>query len=649
MGLNWGDVALNFTAGAIDKNEQIRKENLEQRFKELQDNKELYRALATTRYSKDLEKYYKETEKYDGVKDVYKQIQSANGGKGMGKNQAAMMIIGATPQLAFAYKNAADEDAQNAIIASVTSGFKDTYKDVTTVDGSSGPITTQEVDGFTFTHSGVELNAPKQDDYFKDPKYWGKLAEEIKSGTKGPLQNQIMKLLGKEPAEINLDGTQNIVGTEIKKDIDSINYTSKNITDTLSSDDDFNWSEFQENNVDWIKQYNKLNGEITWDNINKDDHFLSWMSTNNLLGTNTEANFKLGANDTVIEGIGPAATAMLNSYKNIYSEVVKSFDAKTLASMGVDITELSDNLSVAEVNKVVQNIIEQRGIKERFDEGVGSVSTDFISIMPLSIADANGTYTTAEGDSYNIFTDKSNIPQVYHNWLKGEADKIKKQFELNLKRDPVNAQAMAMAKIQASIENGGPYAKQLKEYLDSEIAKATSEPKDDAENDTVIEGDLKTDKVVPANEGDILGFSDGGKFQSWEQAEKNGNIDAILKKYPKLKESYDKWKATQSDTGTEKNTIETERGEKVVVEPRFPTNEKETISTDNTEENTSSGVGSKSWLFSDETFNPDFDTSSIDMDKMYTVGTEANDYLKSKNLYEREERKKSSILNKFFN
>ena len=47
--------------------------------------------------------------------------------------------------------------------------------------------------------------------------------------------------------------------------------------------------------------------------------------------------------------------------------------------------------------------------------------------------------------------------------------------------------------------------------------------------------------------------------------------------------------------------------------------------------------------------NPNFDESSIDMDKMYTVGTEANDYLKAKNLYEREQRKKNSILNKFFN
>ena len=78
MALNWGDVALNLTAGAIEKDEVYRKEALEQRFKDLQDNKELYRALATTRYSKDLDKYYKETEKYDALKSVYSEIEKGN-------------------------------------------------------------------------------------------------------------------------------------------------------------------------------------------------------------------------------------------------------------------------------------------------------------------------------------------------------------------------------------------------------------------------------------------------------------------------------------------------------------------------------------------------------------------------------------------
>ena len=60
---------------------------------------------------------------------------------------------------------------------------------------------------------------------------------------------------------------------------------------------------------------------------------------------------------------------------------------------------------------------------------------------------------------------------------------------------------------------------------------------------------------------------------------------------------------------------------------------------------TSSGVGDKPWLFSDGTFNSNYDPGknyeNLDGGP-YTVGTEANEYLKAKNKYERDERKKKS-------
>ena len=185
MALNWGDVALNLTAGAIEKSEVKRKEDLEQRFKELQDNKEIYRALATTRYSKDLDKYYKEAEKYENLQDVYTQIQSANGGKGMDKTLAAKKIIFSDPEL-FAEWTAygttkSGLSARLAMVSQVESGFKDR-----TIDG--------KVVGYEFSHPGLELTSPKQEEYFQSPNYWGDLAKEIQSNTKGPLQKQILKL-----------------------------------------------------------------------------------------------------------------------------------------------------------------------------------------------------------------------------------------------------------------------------------------------------------------------------------------------------------------------------------------------------------------------------------------------------------------------
>lgn len=391
------------------------------------------------------------------------------------------------------------------------------------------------------------------------------------------------------------------------------------------------------------------------------------MATNNLLGTNTEANFKLKNNDTEIEAIGPAATAMLNSYKAIYNQVVKSFDAKTLAANGIDITELSDKISVSEVNKVVQNIIEQRGIKETLGTSSTATNTDFISIMPLNIADADGYYTIGknggeyEGETRNIFTEDSTLPQVYHNWLKIEAAKIEDRYN-KFGQDPVNKTAMAMAAIQSSIENGGPYAKKLKDYIDGEIKIALDKKKDKSNNnenngDTIL-GNLKDgpQAIIKENGDEGIINKNGDKFQSWKSLEEKGILEEIFKKHPHLKEHYNKWKEKQSDTSdTVSNTENNDDSKKITVKgkeivvPSSNEDKKETISTDTKEESTSSGVGDKPWLFSDGTFNPNFDTSSIDMDKMYTVGTEANDYLKAKNNYEQEERKKKSILNKFFN
>ena len=209
MALNWGDVALNFTAGAIDKNEQIRKENLEQRFKELQDNKELYRALATTRYSKDLDKYYKESEKFSALKSVYSEIEKGN----LTKDSAVNKIIQADPQYskawAFASSLGGDEgEAEQARIrAAVESNFRDKE------DGS----------GYEFSHADIKFNLPKQEDYFQDANYWGELAREIETNTQTPSVAWLFE------GVFNSSYENRSVSKEFKKFINNpdVNYKSK--------------------------------------------------------------------------------------------------------------------------------------------------------------------------------------------------------------------------------------------------------------------------------------------------------------------------------------------------------------------------------------------------------------------------------------
>ncbi len=665
MAIDLGALALQIGGDFTVNDNKKQQEQLEERFKELQDNKQLYRALATARYSKDMERYYKKVEANDKIESAYAKIEKEN----MTPEKAAYEIVMATPSLKDSWVSAGSgehgEKRRNQILKDVRANFK--HKEANIEIGVDAPAQTKK--WYEFSRPEMELTAPKQKDYFQDPKYWGDLAKEIRAKETGPLQKQILKMLGKEPAEVDLDTLEQKAGTDIEEMLPKAKIHKSTGIGRDEDEDAFDWSDFLENKPKWIARYNTLIDKITWDGLSKKDHFLSWMATNNLLGANTEANFTLSENDTKIDAVGPAATAMLNSYKAIYHEVVKSFDARTLASMGVDITEISDNVSVAEVNKVVQRIIEQRAIKESFTKGT---DTDFISILPMNMADADGVYTTAKGDTYDIFPKGDTYyANEYHKWLKSEAKKIEERWNVTGvildKVDPVNKTAMAMAYIQNSIENGAEYKNKFQKYFDNLIyadiekqKQKEKEKKDKIEKENenkedIIHGDLKDGPQAITKENGEKGMlnKDGGKFISWKQLEEDGIIERVLEKHPHLKEHYDEWKATQSEDNIDTSSIssDTSSVNEKIKHRNINTDEKEEviIPTDNNEETIASGVGSKPWLFSNETFNPDFDTSSIDMDKMYTVGTEANDYLKAKNLYEREQRKKKSILNKFFN
>lgn len=232
MALNWGDVALNLTAGAIEKDEVYRKEQLEQRFKELQDNKELYRALATTRYSKDLDKYYKEVESYDKLQSAYANISKGN----LSKDRAAYEIVMATPNLKDAWINSGTgkygDAKKDEILASVVANFKD--RESWEEAGPAGHKAKYNK-WYEFSHPEMKLTAPKQEDYFQDPDYWSNLAKEIESKEMGPLKRQLVKLMRRKenhPAEVDLDTLDQKAGTEIKKIMDNKTYKSSNMDES---------------------------------------------------------------------------------------------------------------------------------------------------------------------------------------------------------------------------------------------------------------------------------------------------------------------------------------------------------------------------------------------------------------------------------
>ena len=584
MGLNFGDVALNLAAGAIDKDEKYRQEALEQRYKELADNKELYRALATTRYSKDLEKYYSETEKYDNLQGVYKQIQSANGGKGMGKRQAAMMIIGATPSLAFSYKNAADEDAQNDIINSVMGGFKDTYRTETT---GSGPdeVTKEVADGFTFSHSGLNLQSPDAEDYFQDPNYWGKLAKEIESGTQGPLQSQILKLLGKEPAEVDLDQLEQKAGTTIREDIDPIPYSSGNtdadIPGMITNPDNSAFANDSKALSVLNTKYQTYAGEAQTGNK------ASILNGIAVLGD--------GVKDMVAEKQGDdwvitdEGTVLFNQSRQIYNQVVNDLYFNVVKANGryagrddLFTDEIIQSMYLNEVRRRTftlnnKNVFGAIGLDTGDIKGTFMIPT---SVLPINTALPSGVKDGLQAHLNEVFADvEGNLFQLYPQLI--AESKAYLNSEGVIEKPPQEKVASETTIIDLWKNNRNKSQKEIIEMLES----LGWEVSDELKNKEITLAPSDSNEVIE-NEDTVPDELIGG-----------GNPNKINKKENENKKS------------------------------------------------TSSGVGDKPWLFSDGTFNSNYDPGknyeNLDGGP-YTVGTEANKYLKAKNLYEREQRKNKS-------
>ena len=76
MALSLGDAFLNFTAGAVERNNKIRDENVALALEDFKANKDLYQQIALENYTRDSNKYDTEIEKLDSLKSVSSNIQN---------------------------------------------------------------------------------------------------------------------------------------------------------------------------------------------------------------------------------------------------------------------------------------------------------------------------------------------------------------------------------------------------------------------------------------------------------------------------------------------------------------------------------------------------------------------------------------------
>ena len=198
MSMNFLEGLGYIAQGAIEKDNEIRKEKLQDRMEELKENRALYREIAKTRYATDLATYQEESKNAKKIEAVLANIKKDN----PHIDVATMALIKADDKT-YADYLATDIKKRDDFALN----FQNTY------------FKTDE-NGYSVNYPTLGLNMPKESDYFKGSDFWQKYSEEIQSNTSGPLTAQVKKLLGKEPDATGVVKEDlNVKGTNLYSDL----------------------------------------------------------------------------------------------------------------------------------------------------------------------------------------------------------------------------------------------------------------------------------------------------------------------------------------------------------------------------------------------------------------------------------------------
>ena len=546
--MGWLTDVGNIAVGAIERDREITKEDLIVRAENLKANQALLVKQKDKKYDKELESYYKEKEKFDNIEKMNKWADDGTINKDA---YAAFALSSTIPNW-----DTIPKDYKADMIANYDGKTID-YK----ISGSAEEINAKAAKAITLINN--ETSAA-----IKDAKGNSFLINKI--------------LRKKETVEKDIYAA---IENQLKA-IDSVNMTEKSTTHSgleikqTGDKTSLNWKRFKKKNPEWIKQYNALDKEVVFNSVAQKDNFLAFMKASQIAGANTEANWNLKNNDTEIEGVTPAAQALLATYKSVYDEVKKDFSAQALATQGVDITELRDIMSVAEINKAVQRIINERSVRIETGRWSTDDNFDFVAVVPVTVLDkVNKILVSGQGISKGgkgeWTPDTDTIKSLYKEFLEMEAPALTGKYKKNKEFNSLSA-------VQSEIETEGKMKDKFLAFVSDkvgvsvppddpdtpEIESITKAPKVLADEelqikmakesgaicDSVIKLD-KEGKVVPQTEGkygtdktritldpDNKGFKQGGIFIPWEKIEKLNQVD----KLPNLlKLRYEAWKSEQ--------------------------------------------------------------------------------------------------------
>ena len=552
----------NVAVGAIERDREITKEDLAIRAENLQANRQILINQKQKKYDKELESFYKEKDKYDNINKMNTMFANNEIDKG---TYASFALSSSIPNW-----DTLPKDKKTDLIDNFDGKTID-YK----LQGSVEEINKKAAVAQTLINN--ETSAA-----IKNAKGNSFLINQI-LGKKEIAEKDLLsavesKLNAAEAVKMTEKGTEN-AGLDVKMD---------------GSKGDLNWKKFKKNNPDWIKRYNGLKDKVVWDSVNKRDNFLNFIKTSDVLGAANEGNFTLTSNDTKIEGLNDSARAILKTYEMVYNSVVNDIYAKELAGNNVDITQIDNFISVAEVNKRVNNLIENRGFRVDLGDGYGDDGqVDFIGVVPLNVVDRNGGFELDSGATK--YLNMQYVKDNYKSFLETEADKLisesPKRFD-----EATNKKAAAMAVVQSSIENGGKYNSMFKNNLKvdrdnpdtPENENITQNPKVLADEKMDMEGNSvgSVVKIVDDGKGNmVFRPNDKGKYKGirimkdgtgFKQKQPNGNWKPVTwqsvkdgnnvnKLSPLMKLKYDQWlsgntkQAGTSVTSSNINSVENDQ------------------------------------------------------------------------------------------
>ena len=564
MGINWTDLG-NIAKGAIERDKEITREDFLLRAENLKANQKILIDQKTKKYDRELKNYYDEKEKFDKINKMNAWYKDET--------------ISKDAYAAFALANTVPD-------------FKD-------YDSEAKTDMRYDYSGKTLSYPLIGSESEINDKASKAQILINNETSKAVKDAKGNsfLINQILRR--KEVAEKDL---LTLVQGKLKA-IDQVKMTEQTTDNSglevYAKKDGtkkaFNWKRFQKKNPKYVDRFNKIDDSIIYKSLTQNNNFLDYMQKNQILGTNTEGQFKMTKDDTEIAGLNPSAQAFIRTYKKLYDVVKSEFSAQYFAEMGVDISELSDFMSTAAINEKIQNILDD-GRTEVFDlKGKGFESDlAFVAVVPLSVIDTVGDMlvqgqAVSNGGKGFIKPNKKQISKLYKKFLKQEINNVGISYEKDVEFNKLNY-------IQDNIENNGRLKAEFIKFVSRELGYSSplDNPDTPDENESITQSPkvkadekmleemsstgnsvIKLDnngKVIPQTEGKYgsketriridpnnRGFFQGYKinkltnkeeriFIPWEKIERLNKVDLLP---PYLKLRYDTWKSKSGTTKSE--------------------------------------------------------------------------------------------------